>query len=260
MNSLTQSLNAWVTCPTPRPHAKLRLFCFHYAGGGALSFRNWSAELPATIEVCPIQLPGREKRLREPAFTRLEPLIQALTSSILPFLDQPFACFGHSMGGLIAFELARHIRRHYGLHPSHLFISGCRAPQIPRIELPIHALPDAEFLEELRRLNGTPEAVIADTELMKLLLPTLRADFALNETYIYQNEPPLDCPITVFGGLQDPDINRDQLAAWRSQTRAAFSLHMLPGDHFFLHQERSLLVKLLFAEYTQSIGIKDLQC
>lgn len=237
--------NSWLTCLRPKPQAKLRLFCFHYAGGGALSFRSWSNSLPPTVEVCAIELPGRGSRLMERPFTRLEPLIQELTPVLLPYLNKPFAFFGHSMGALVSFELARILRKEYGLSPVHLFVSGRRAPQVPDPDPPIHTLPEREFLDELRRYNGTPESVLENAELMQLFLPTLRADFAVLETYVYTPEPLLDCPITAFGGLEDWKASCDDLEAWREQTNAEFSLQMFPGDHFFIHSAQPLLLQLL---------------
>ncbi|NEQ21294.1 MAG: thioesterase [Microcoleus sp. SIO2G3] len=241
----------WITCPRFNPQAKLRLFCFPYAGGGAMGFRTWLERLPSSVEVCPIELPGRGTRLIEPPFTRLEPLIQAIAQVLLPYLDKPFTFFGHSMGGLVCFELARLLRRNYSQSPVHLFVSGRRAPQIAEPKPPIHTLPEPEFLEELRRLNGTPEAVLEHTELIQLLLPTLRADFAVLETYVYASQPPLDCPITAFGGLQDSEVSREELEVWREQTNASFSLQMFPGDHFFLHSSQSLLLQSLSQELHQ---------
>jgi len=249
------SYNNWVTCPKPHPQAKLRLFCFHYAGGRASVFRTWSDSLPQSVEVCAIELPGRGMRLRESPFTQLEPLVQHLPSALLPFLDKPFAFFGHSMGGLVSFELTRLLRREYGVSPVHLFVSGQRAPQVPDPEPPIHTLPESEFLEELRRFNGTPEAVLENAELMQLLFPTLRADFAVLETYAYTPEIPLDCPITAFGGLQDPEANCDELEAWREQTNAFFVLEMFPGDHFFLHSAEPLLLQCLSQKLHQMCQI-----
>lgn len=237
--------NNWVTCPNRNPQAKLRLFCFHYAGGGASVFRTWSYSLPQSVEVCAIEFPGRGMRRRESPFTQLEPLVQHLASPLLPYLDKPFAFFGHSMGGLVSFELTRLLRREYGVSPVHLFVSGHRAPQVPDPNPPIHALPESEFLQELRRFNGTPEAVLENAELMQLFLPTLRADFAVVETYAYAPELPLDCPITAFGGLQDREVSCNELEAWREQTNASFVLEMFPGDHFFLHSVEPLLLQSL---------------
>jgi medium-chain acyl-[acyl-carrier-protein] hydrolase len=232
----------WVTCPKPNPKAKLRLFCFPYAGGSAWVFRPWLNHLPTTIELCPIELPARGKRWAESPITRLDILIEALKIAILPHLNQPFAFFGHSMGGIVSFELTRLLSKEYNVSPVYLFISGCRAPQIQDLDPPIHNLPEAEFIEELHRLNGTPKAVLENAELMELVLPTLRADFAMLETYNYFGDTPLNCPIAVFGGLQDNEVSYEDLQAWKIQTNQAFSLEMFEGDHFFIDSARSLLL------------------
>jgi medium-chain acyl-[acyl-carrier-protein] hydrolase len=232
-------------CPHPNPQAQVRLFCLPYAGGGAWSFRPWANELPVTIEVCAVELPGRGARMQEPPFTRLEDLLRSLLPVLMPYLDKPFALFGHSMGGLISFELARWLRRDYQLSPTHLFISGRRAPQIPNRDRPIHALPEDQLLEKLGELNGTPDHILQNRELMQLVLPTLRADFAVIETYSYFPEAPLTCPITVFGGLQDPTITPDELEVWHEHTSHRFALHLLPGNHFFLHPAQAQLLTLI---------------
>lgn len=239
---IKSTYNSWITCPKPNPQASLRLFCFPYAGGSSLIFRTWADSLPKNIEVCPIEYPGRGTQIRSVPFTRLEPLVSELAPLLLPYLNKPFAFFGHSMGGLICFEVARILRRNYNKNPVHLFISGRSAPQIPHCDPPIHALSEPEFLEELRLLNGTPEAVLQNLELMQLLLPILRADFAVLETYTYTNEPPLEFPITAFGGLQDKKVSAQDLVAWGEQTTSSFELEMFSGDHFFLHSAQSILL------------------
>jgi medium-chain acyl-[acyl-carrier-protein] hydrolase len=231
----------------------IRLFCFPYAGGGASIFRHWANGLPEFVEVCPVQLPGRETRFREAAFTRLGPLIEALAGELGPYLDPPFAFFGHSMGALLAFELARRLRRDGRPQPVGLFVSGCGAPQIRTQESPIHALPVADFRERLRGLNGTPAAVLDNDELMDLLLPTLRGDFALCETYTYTPAPPLSCPISAWGGLGDDTVGRQELDAWRAQTTGSFRLRMLRGDHFFLQSAQPLLLRALAAELLRGV-------
>lgn len=234
----------WIASLRPKPAAALRLFCFPYAGGGASIFRGWAAALPPAVEVYPVQLPGRENRLRERPFTQISPLVEALADALRPYLDRPFAFWGHSMGALISLELARQLRREKGPDPVHLFVSAYSAPQIPP-DSAIHRLPEAAFVEELRRLKGTPEAVLQHAELMQLMLPLLRADFALVETYGYVHEDPLDCPISAFGGLEDDGVSYDDLMAWREQTRSAFKLRMFPGDHFFLHANRAQLLQVV---------------
>ncbi len=242
----TSNLDSWFVCYKPNPEAKIRLFCFPYAGGSANIFRSWSNDLLPTVEICAIELPGRGMRIKLPLFTQLEPLVTELASVLKPNLDKPFAFFGHSMGGLVSFELARLLRKQYGVIPSHLFVSARRAPQLVSNKLPIHRLPDAEFLEELRHLNGTPEALLENDELMQLFMPIIRADFAVLENYIYTPQTPLDCPITAFGGLQDQEVSYDQIKAWEEQTSASFSLHMLPGNHFFLHSFQSFLLEIIY--------------
>jgi medium-chain acyl-[acyl-carrier-protein] hydrolase len=242
------AFDSWIAFRKPNPQARLRLFCFPYAGTGASIFRTWSDGLPADVEVCPVQFPGRGTRLMESPFTQLSPLVQALAEALVPLLDKPFAFFGHSLGALVGFELARQLRRHSGVQPVGLFVSADRAPQIPPRDRPLHALPEGEFLNELRRLNGIPGKVLEDIELMQIMLPVLRADFAVYETYVYTTEPPLDCPISTFGGLQDHRVSRGDLEAWRDQTNASFSLQMLPGDHFFLNKAQPLLHQVLSQE------------
>lgn len=235
----------WLAYREPNPRARLRLFCFPYAGGGASVYRGWAASLPGDVEVCPVQLPGRESRLRETPFTHWRPLVDALAEVLPPYFEMPFVFFGHSMGALLAFELARSLRRMGGPLPLHLFVSGRRAPEVPAREEPIHQLPEAQFIERLRELNGTPEEVLQHAELMRLLLPILRADFGVNETYEFREEEPFDFGISAFGGLGDVDVTRDDLELWKTQTRGRFRPRMLPGDHFFLHSARELITEAL---------------
>jgi medium-chain acyl-[acyl-carrier-protein] hydrolase len=242
----------WLTCPKPNPKSRLRLFCFPYAGAGASVFRTWAKQLP-TVEVFSIQPPGRETRLREPCFTKLDAFIQALLPELLPYLDIPFALFGHSMGALISFELARYLQRSQLPTPSHLFISGRRAPQLPAIAPPIHHLPKAEFLHGLRSYNGISENVLQNSDLMDLFLPILKADFSIIETYTYREDTPLSCSISAFGGIQDIKVSRDSLNAWRDQTSSHFTLQMFLGDHFYLNQQPDFLLAAIMATLEQSI-------
>lgn len=232
------------------------MFCFPYAGGGASAYRGWAASLPNDLEVCPVQLPGRESRLRDQPFEKPEPLIQGLADALQPWMDMPFVFFGHSMGGMISFELSRELRRRGKTLPLHIFVSGRRAPQQPAREEPIHDLPEPEFIEKLRELNGTPEEVLQHAELMKLLVPVLRADFAVNETYTYTEEEPFDFGISAFGGLGDVEVTKDDVENWRVHTRGRFRLRMLPGDHFFLHSAKDLITEAIardLAELRQTV-------
>ena len=242
------AFDSWIACRKPNPQARLRLFCLPYAGTSASVFRTWSDGLPVDVEVCPVQLPGRGTRLMETPFTQPASLVQALAQALVPLLDKPFAFFGHSLGALVGFELARQLRRQSGVQPVRLFVSADGAPQLPHRGRPIHALPEREFLVELRRLNGIPGKVLEEAELMQIMLPVLRADFAVYETYVYSTEPPLNCPISAFGGLQDHRVSRGDLEAWRDQTSGSFSLRMFPGDHFFWNTTQPLLLQILSQE------------
>jgi medium-chain acyl-[acyl-carrier-protein] hydrolase len=254
MTSTTQANSLWLGRRRPVPDARLRLFCFPYAGGTAQIYRQWPDYLPTDVEVCAIQLPGRGSRLHQPAFTRLTALVEPLTEAIAQHLDKPFAFFGHSMGALISFEVARRLRASGRREPEALFVSGRRAPHIEEPEPVTYNLPDAELSEELRRLNGTPGEVLEHPELLQLMLPILRADFEVCQTYSYTSEPPLDYPVWTLGGMQDEDVPFEHLEAWRDQTTSQFKLLKFPGDHFFLHSSQSLLLRTISGELRRIAG------
>lgn len=234
----------WLVRMKPRPAARLRLLCVPYAGVGPSAYRRWSDALPPDIEVGAVHLPGREARLREPALTRLEPLIDVTAEGLRPFLDRPFALFGHSMGALVAFELARRFRVEGWGEPTHLFVSGRRAPHLPPRHPEIAHLPDAEFVEEIRRrYNGIPDEVLRHPDLLALLLPGLRADLTLIEAYVHRPDRALRCPVSVCGGITDPEATQADLAGWREHAEGAFSLQMFPGGHFFVQSAHEELVQ-----------------
>jgi len=238
----------WFQCGIPHNQIDLKMFCFPYAGGTALVFRKWGDFLPSTVQVIPVELPGRGPRLRDIPFVSMPALIDELSEVIWPLLDRPFAFFGHSMGAVIAFELARALRRKYGCEPQTLFVAGRRAPQVPNSEPATYHLPKDEFIKELIDLDGTPKEVIGNEELMEVMIPLLRADFQLIQTYEYTVDTPLRCPITVYGGLQDHHVPRDTLSPWKEMTISKFALHMLPGDHFFIRSSQNLLLGSLARE------------
>jgi medium-chain acyl-[acyl-carrier-protein] hydrolase len=246
---------SWLAHARISADAGVRLFCVPYAGGAAMIYRHWQERLPTYIDVCPVQLPGRGTRLHEPAFTNIKPLVKAAAEGLVPYMDKPFAFFGHSMGALIAFELSRLLRKEYGLAPLQLFVSGRSAPQLPLTESPFHNLPEDEFIEALRRLNGTPHEALEHDELMQFMLPMLRADFTVCETYAYSDDAPLDCPITAFGGVEDKEVPRERLESWVTQTSDSFLLRMFPGDHFFLNTARPTLLLVLARELQQLVRI-----
>ena len=255
--SITSSVVAtptpWLAYHKSNARAAVRLFCFPYAGSGALIYRAWQNELPKIVEVCPVQLPGRGGRIMESPYTNLSQLVEDAMQVLLPYLDTPFAFFGHSMGALVSFELARRLRARHGLEPIHLFASGRAAPHLPPREPPSYNLPEPEFIEKLRTLNGTPREVLEHPELMQLVAPIVRADFEAIQTYAYTPGAPFNFPLTVFGGLQDFEITREELEGWREHAGASFKLRMLPGDHFFLTSSQQLLIRTLTQELHQTI-------
>lgn len=236
-------MSDWLLRPVIRPNLKARLFCFPNAGVGASVFRTWSAGLPRELEVCAIQLPGRENRLSEPPPSSLPPAIHGAVEAIGPLLDVPFAFFGHSMGAVIAAEVARELETKGGPAPKHLFVSARRPPHTPGFETPLRGLPDAEFIAEInRRYGGIPPALLAERELLDLLLPTLRSDIAGLETYLPRERSPLSIPITAFGGSDDVMTPRTHLDAWRTSTSAAFRVRVFAGGHFYLEPRRAELL------------------
>ena len=237
-------LKAWLGFHKLNPNASLRLLCFPYAGGSSQIYREWQKGFPSHIEVCAIQLPGRGHRLTEPAYTNVHDLVKVAVEELSPIIDRPFALFGHSMGALIAYEFAHLLREKRGLQPEHFLVSSRRAPHLPSDYI-TYNLPEAEFLSELSQLNGTPREVLEHPELMQLLMPLLRADFELIQTYKYTPRPPLNCPLTVIGGSEDDEVEDEKLAAWREHTTGPFLLQIIPGDHFFINTSRQNLVELL---------------
>ena len=238
----------WLARAKPDTHARLRLFCFPYAGGGAAIYRGWENQVPAGVEVLPIQPPGRGNRFREPAFNRMDSLVAAVATEIEPFLDRPVVLFGHSVGAIASFELAHRLFDQFGFDVSHLYVSGSRAAHLRRRSRPLHDLPEDEFRKELRTLKGTPPEILDNPELMSMISSTLRADFAVSETYRCTHTQPLSCPITVFGGYGDTHISREDLEAWKIHTTGPFEVRQMPGDHFFVHSSSSLILGVLSRE------------
>jgi len=224
------------------------MFCFPYAGGNASVFQSWAARLPNEVEVCPVQLPGRAERIKQPPFTHMSELIPALLEGLEPVLDKPFVLFGHSMGALLSFELSRRLRELGKPLPLQMFLAGRTAPQLTDLDPKMHLLSEDEFISELNNLNGTPREVLEHRDLMQLMIPLLRADFSVCETYVYVDQPPFEFPFSVLGGVQDIGVPREHLDAWRKHTTGPFSLRMFPGDHFFLHSSERLLLETIYRD------------
>jgi surfactin synthase thioesterase subunit len=208
------------------------LFAFPWAGGGTSFYRTWQSRIGETAGICPIRLPGRESRLSESPFTDIHVLVGALLAAIRSHLDRPFAFYGHSMGAGIAFELTRALRREGLPMPSALFVSSARAPQLRTEPPPGQDPTDDELIRQLESL-GDP---IDNPDLLRLALPALRADTYLYRHYLYQAEAPLNLPVHIFGGSEDPSLTRGQLEAWREQTTGPSSLTLFPAGHFFFRR------------------------
>lgn len=240
----TSPRSDWAQVSRPRPDARLRLICLPWAGGGASRYRDWPAHLPDDVEVVSVQLPGRENRFNEDPIGSMELLVGPLLDGLARHLVAPFAFFGHSMGALIAFELVRGLRDR-GVAPVHLFASGCRAPDLPSRTPDRHRLPDREFLAAVGELGGIPPELQAEADFLDMMLPVLRSDCRLVETYACGRQAPLSCPVSAFGGLRDKDVPPVDVQAWSRHTSGHFRAHLLPGDHFFVNSARPDLLRLV---------------
>lgn len=238
----------------------MRLFCFPYAGAGASVYRAWGEELPADVEICALQAPGREARLREPPLDDLGELVGRTAEHIRPLLDLPAVFFGHSMGAVVAFELTRTLEADHGSPVRLLIVSGRRAPQLQEPEPPIAGLSDDAFVAEIRRrYNGIPDELMQYPDLLALLLPALRADVAALERYQYRSGEPLECPVTAMGGADDPRALVAALQGWREVTRGPFSVQVFPGGHFYLQTARAQLLATLTAALRSALD-PQLEC
>jgi len=246
--------NVWFTAGT-NPAGPIRLFLFPFAGGNASTFLPWQDLLGPRLELRVAQLPGRGARLFDPPIRQLDELVAQLTRAVASLSDRPFVFFGHSLGALLAFEVTRQLRRAGRPGPMSLWVSGAEGPRTRMARRRLHALADAELIEALREYNGTPPEMLDNQEMMELLLPGLRADFALHECYSYRAEPPLDLPIHVLLGDADPYVEADRAAGWSWETSQPLRRHCYPGDHFFLYpHQRSITVLLAEAAAPSMTG------
>lgn len=226
---------AWVSCARPDPAAPWRLWCLSYAGGGAAGWHPWAARMAGVAEVAALRTPGRESRLREAPRTHWAPIVEELSAAMAPHLGRRHVLIGHSLGAVLAFELARRARSAGLPAPAALIVSGARAPHVSRREPDLRGLPDAELIVEMdRRYQGIPPAVRAEPELLALVLPAMRADLAVFETYACAPAEPLALPVLALGGEADPHVGREDLEAWREHTRGPFAAELFPGGHFFI--------------------------
>ncbi|WP_330461225.1 alpha/beta fold hydrolase [Streptomyces sp. NBC_00820] len=222
----------------PDPDASVRVFCLPYAGGGAGLYRPWVAHAATAARFVPVQLPGRENRMAEEPEKDFDALAERLARGIAPWTGERYALFGHSMGGLLAHEVTHRLLESTGRPAELLVVSACAAPDVERPDWSIHDLPRDEFVDRLRKLDGTPREVFEDEDLIELCLPRIRADFSVLASYQYRPRAPLPVPVTALAGTRDPQVPTWAVAEWKRHTSGAFDLHSLDDDHFFLNRHQ----------------------
>jgi len=230
--------------PNPLVSASLRVFMFPYAGGSAAAYTHWAKLFDdnLNIELVLVQLPGRGSRITESLHQTMESVMSELVAHASYITSQPYILFGHSLGGKIAYELACKLRALELPSPKYLIASGSGAPHLPYRSAPIHDLPHDAFISELEKLNGTPQEILSNSELLEILIPLLRADFKVAAKYQAKVRP-LDCPIMVLGGSDDLEISADQLHAWAELSANKTTVQFIPGDHFFINYNEALVVQ-----------------
>jgi len=224
---------SWIRRFHETPEQPVRVVLLPHAGGSASFFFPFSRELSERADVLAVQYPGRQDRLAEPCVDNVEGLAGAVHLALKPWLDRPVVLFGHSLGATVAFEVAARLEREDGFVPRSLVVSGRRAPGEVRRGT-THLLDDDGLLSELSELSGTDQAVLADPDLRRMILPAVRADYKAAETYVYRPGPPLRCPILSLVGNDDPRASVDEARAWNAYTTGPFELETFPGGHFYL--------------------------
>jgi medium-chain acyl-[acyl-carrier-protein] hydrolase len=254
MSAPARAGDSWTVCFEPRRTAAMRLLCVPHAGAGASSFRLWGRELPDWLEVHAVQLPGREARLREPLPDDVGALADELAQVLDVRADGRYALFGHSMGALVAFELARRLEA-AGRAPARLFVAGYGAPHVYRSTTRIPAMSHDEVVEELRRTRATPDSVLTDSDLMRIFVPILQADLrmCLRHEYDATGAGPLAAGVSAFGGTEDAEVAPDAIAAWADLTTGSFRLRMLPGDHFFPVTARGAVLEAIAGDLLREL-------
>lgn len=232
-------MSNWFKVYQSSPTPKLRLFCFPYAGGSAQIFSQWAQHLPSHVDLFAIQSPGRGRRFSEKPIGCLSTKVDLLHQEILPYTDVPYVFIGHSNGALLAFELARELQKSGNCNLKHIVLSAKRAPQLPRLKPAIHALPQEQFLAQLKAYNFTPDEVLENAELMEIFIPMLRADFSLSDTHQFQVKPSLEADASLYWGNEDDDIPKEDILAWENLIQGQCKLVEFNGGHFFIADNES---------------------
>lgn len=242
--SATTIASEWLQREEPLASPRCRVFCFPYAGGSSAIYRGWQAALPASTEVLALQLPGRGRRFNAVPIASIPRLIGPLADLVAPLMDRPCLFFGHSNGALIAYALAIELSKRSAALPHHLVLSAKRPPHFRPSET-TYDLPTPQMIEKLRDFGGTPPEILADPELLEIILPALRADIAMGETYRHEPAPPLPCGVSLMGGTGDAKVPLDDLRQWDRYFSRTPAVHVFEGGHFFIHSARDAVLRTL---------------
>ena len=236
----------WFIPQRRNPAARINLFCFHHAGGAASFYRAWPAALSAQVQLIPVQMPGRETRHGEAFAPSLEAMVNELLQYRAVFADKPYAMFGHSLGALFAFELARTLAGREGLAPRFLVASGHGAPRRKPAEELLHVLPDAAFIARMReKYGGISDEVMNSPELLQFLLPRFRADIGIAEQHVSREGAPVRFPVVALHGRDDTSVSTEDLTGWQNETQARVRIHEFEGDHFFIESSERQVIGVL---------------
>lgn len=244
----------WIRRYQPAPQSRLRLVCLPHAGGAASYFLRFSQAFPSSVEVVAVQYPGRQDRRTERCIDNIAGLADEVFLALQPWADRPLALFGHSLGAVVGFEVARRFEAQPGATPIGLFASARRAPSLPSTDR-IHLLSDDEIVAEIQRLDGTQSQLLMDEELLRMVLPAIRADYKAIETYAYQPGARIGCPITALVGDRDHKVAVDDARLWREQTRAEFDCQVFPGGHFYLAECQNQVVDAVLDRLGEWTGV-----
>ncbi|MGB0521889.1 MAG: thioesterase II family protein [Flammeovirgaceae bacterium] len=246
MRTLTHHTTKWLSSNCLKDDiSNVRLFCFPYAGGGTSTYFKWLKHIPPSVTLCPIQLPGRERRIQELPYENLMQLVDSIYTDLQDLFQEPCVFFGHSMGAQIAYELAIRCQKENCKGIKHLFVSGRKPPHLFEESHQYHLLPNQEFMEQLKTYEGVPTAFFQHKELLELAIPVLRADFKMLETYTYEANNPLNVPITAFGGKADLELPEQMLTEWKFHTAARFQYFVYDGGHFFIRDYQAQILSTI---------------
>ncbi|MDH6538699.1 alpha/beta fold hydrolase [Streptomyces sp. SPB4] len=234
----------WIRRFQPRPDATVRLVCLPHAGGSASFYLPMARTMPEFADVLCVQYPGRQDRRAEPLIDSVPELADRVFTALLPWADRPLAFFGHSMGASVAYEVARRFEREKGIVAAALFASGRRAPSAPRHET-VHLRDERGLIEEVKSLSGTDTQLLGDEEVLRMILPAIRADYRAAETYAPEPGEPLHCPLVAMIGSEDPKVTAQEAAAWAAHTEGPFTLKVFSRGHFYLVRDQAEVIRTM---------------